>query len=304
MIVKLCEICGAEYDARHSKQRYCLECRDEAKRRRQRISHSARFPMPVPSVDYVRKDIKEAKDGTKLVIVSDLHYPFIDERTWRAVRHFIDDFQPNVMAWNGDIGDFYNISFFDKNPARGFALKDEVRELRNFLYQHRQRWPDTEHYYLKGNHEERLETYIKKNPELEGLISLEAILHLKQMEFTVLPWGGILNYLGFSITHGNKVSSLPNGTARMHAVPPGGIGGSGVVAHSHRRGMWVWTDMHGTHSFYESGCLSRLDPDYVRGTPNWQWGFMAATVYRQKLHLDQVAIYDDGFAVQGEFYKR
>jgi len=255
-------------------------------------------------VDFVRKDIASAKPGERIVIFGDHHYPFVDEVTWRAVSRFVDDFAPHIIVWDGDVGDFYELSVFDKNPNRGFRLKDEITGLRALLFKHRTRWQSAQHYYLMGNHEERWNTYLWRNPQLAGLVSLEQVLALGEMEFSVLPYGGVLNYLGFAISHGTRYSSLPNGTARMHATM---IGGSGVVEHSHRRGQWTYTDMRGAHTFYEGGCLCRLDPDYIRQRPpNWQQGFLAGVAHQNKVHLHPMAIYDDGFygAFTGEFYRR
>jgi len=300
-IVKFCEICGCEYDAYHKDQKYCEGCRQEGRRRRDR-SPDFRLP-PMTPVDFIRKTISDAPDGQRIAIVSDLHYPFHDARTWAAVERFLDNFEPDITVWNGDIADFYSISMFDKNPQRAFTFADEISELGALISPYPARWPGN-HYFIMGNHEHRLEWYLKKNPELSGLVDLDSLLHLKDRGFTLMPYGGVLDYLGFAITHGTRYSSIPNGTARMHKDM---IGGSGVVGHSHRMGQWTYTDMRGTHTFYESGCLCRLDPDYIRQRPpNWQQGFFAGIAHSGAVHLHHMAIYDDGFfgAFTGKFYSR
>jgi hypothetical protein len=299
-LVKACELCGQEYEAYRPTDKYCRGCRAEGRRRRERVKDFA-LPALCP-VSFVRKKIDKAPDGERIVIVSDLQFPFHDERTWGAVRRFVNDFQPNIIVWNGDVGDMYSISCFDKNPRRAFTFADEMIALRIFLFEHRARWASATHYFLFGNHEDRAQTYLRQHPELAGLVDLRSILQL--IDFNVVPYGGVVDYVGLAITHGTRYSSLPNGTARMHAQT---IGGSGVVGHSHRVGRWTYTDLRGTHTFYESGCLCRLDPDYIRQRPpNWQQGFIAGIVHRNKVHLHPMAIYDDGFygALTGEFYAR
>ena len=302
MLVKLCVVCGAEFDAYRPNQRYCSGCRQEGRRRRERKSGDLFALPPVSPTTFVRKSITKALDGECAVIISDLQYPFHDQKTWRAVVGFIDDFDPDLIVWNGDIGDFYSISVFDKNPKRAFNLSDELWGLERFLASYRMRWGDAKHYFILGNHEERLESFIKKTPELTGLVDLDSVLHLSAQEFNVLPYGGILEYLGFAITHGTRFSSLPNGTAKMHAQT---IGGSGVVGHSHRLGSYTYTDLRGTHTFFEGGCLCRLDPDYVKQRPpNWQQGFLYMVAHKNKAHCRLVHIYDDGFWAEGKFYGR
>jgi uncharacterized Zn ribbon protein len=38
VIVKPCDICGEEYEARASNQKYCPECKDDARRARDRVA--------------------------------------------------------------------------------------------------------------------------------------------------------------------------------------------------------------------------------------------------------------------------
>jgi hypothetical protein len=175
--------------------------------------------------------------------------------------------------------------------------------LREFLALCRKSWAFAEHYYLDGNHESRLDDALKRT-ELGRIASIESVLGLKEMDFIHLPYGGVLNYLGCAITHGTRYSSLPNGTARVHSVM---IGGSGVTGHSHRVGRWSYTDLRGSHTFYEGGCLCRLDPDWVKQRPpNWQQGFMAGVVQGGRVHWQQVTVYEDGFfgPFTERFYKR
>jgi hypothetical protein len=299
---KHCEICGREYDAYKSDQRYCENCKDEGNRRKRRV----KFELPpVEPTTFVRKRISRQPDGSKIAIISDIHYPFHDERTVYAVFKFIDDFKPDIIVWNGDTGDFYNISSFDKNPKRTFRFEDELLGIReDLLVPCAKSWSWAVQYWAFGNHEERLRVYLAKHPELAGLVNLDKILGLSELGFQVLPYGGVLDYLGFAITHGTRYSSLPNGTARIHAQM---IGGSGVVGHSHRIGQWTYTNLRGAHTFFESGCLCRLDPDWVsQRPPNWQQGFLAGVAQGNKVHLHPMVIYEEGFygAFTGRLYKR
>jgi hypothetical protein len=251
---------------------------------------------------FVRKEVKRSADDTRLVIVSDLQYPFHDQRIWAAVSRFIDDFDPNVMVWNGDIADVYSLSVFNKNPLREFNFAQETNYFKQFMTDHRERWNNAQHYYLYGNHEDRWDQHIsRRTPELAGLINFNRAIGLDDLGIHSLPYGGVLDYLGFAITHGSRVSSLPSGTARAHAIA---VGGSGVVGHSHRVGCYSFTDLRGQHAWLEQGCLCRLDPDWVKQRPtNWQHGFVIGTVYDNKLYLTQILIYAKGFVVNGEFYR-
>lgn len=56
-------------------------------------------------------------DSGKIMVVSDIHFPYEDKS---AVAAFIEEVRlrkPDVIVLNGDLLDFYKLSKFSKDPA-------------------------------------------------------------------------------------------------------------------------------------------------------------------------------------------
>lgn len=115
-------------------------------------------------------DIFQA-DGQRLLIFSDVHYPFQDDLALNAMIEFALEYKPDIFVLLGDIIDFYQISTFVKNPGKK-SVKKEIEETKKFLTELRHHFPDARIIYKTGNHEDRLEKYIfQKAKEIHDLIS-------------------------------------------------------------------------------------------------------------------------------------
>lgn len=303
-LIKLCDICGHEYEARHSKQRYCNECRDEAKRRRQRVQKLA-HPFEEPQ-EFKELHKRTAPDGYKVIIVGDLHRPFHDKKTVTAVENFWNEWKPDLEIYNGDIIDHYSISPWDKNPSRVFHLQDELDDSSAWLESRVNINPDAERILELGNHEDWLRKFLWKNAkELAGLraLKLEELLHLEEFNIKTLGYNSVFDLLGFRIEHGYKTTTskaFPVNTSRWMAIA---TGSSGLCGHTHHASVYRWTDAQGSHSYIENGCLCSMNLPYAP-FPNWQWHFTYGVVMEGRIHLAPTPIYSDGFRAEGEFYRR
>ena len=63
--------------------------------------------------------------GTALIFC-DPHIPFQDQRVIREVELFMEELQPDMIVYPGDIGDWYGASSFDKNPERANKLQIDL----------------------------------------------------------------------------------------------------------------------------------------------------------------------------------
>ncbi len=285
-------------------QRYCPEhrCKRKAENDRKRLDEADLFEEP-DIFETLR--IRSAPDGYKIIIVNDLQRPFHDQRTLTAVEHFWDDFEPDLEVYDGDIADFYTLSSFDKNPSRRFRLPDELRDTRGWLAARAEANPDARRIFIDGNHEQRLQRFLKRNPELSGLeeLTVGKLLGLEDVGAHHLDYMSVVDFLGFRIEHGYKTAqskAFPTAVARWMALA---TGSSGLCGHTHHFGIYSWTDTRGSHSYIENGCLCRFDLEYAP-FPNWQQAFTYGVVHNNKVHLFPIQIYPDGFRAEGEFYAR
>lgn len=246
--------------------------------------------------------IDSVPDGTTVVVVSDLQYPFLDEPWWNTMERFIRATKPDVLFFNGDVIDAFEISDFDKRPNRLWNLDDEERWVREML-QRVGRWAKTI-YWVDGNHEDRMRRTIWKNAEgFEHHVSdLAEALKLDELTAGFVPYRKHIEYLGFVVTHGHIVRKWSAYSARAHWEA---YQSSGCNGHTHRIGSFSRTDMHGkTQTWYELGCQCRIDMEYgTQAMRDWQHGFLVGQVWDNALHTHSVREIGGGFSVNGEHFK-
>ena len=211
----------------------------------------------------------------KTVSVSDIHAPFHDEEALQAVIDFIGQFKPRHLVLNGDILDCYTISKFEKNSDLRMSFQDELDATRDVISRLIAAAPaKCRTVYLQGNHEDRHRRLLWDNPALADLRNLQLSQLLKLRELGVkkfMRYGELHNHLGVAFTHGSIARKHGSYTARAEREEHGI---SGVSGHTHRLGVSYKTYTDRIVTWYEQGCLCDLKPGYIRGTPNWQHGFL------------------------------
>jgi hypothetical protein len=115
------------------------------------------IPSPAPS--------SRPKKWTTAVVYGDTHVPFQDPKAVGVLHGIIKDARPDVIVNVGDLVDCWQISRFDKDPARLDTLQDNIDQARIHLHQIAQLAPKARRVILEGNHENRLARAIWK---LEG----------------------------------------------------------------------------------------------------------------------------------------
>lgn len=250
----------------------------------------------------IREERKER--GLKQAIyISDVHVPFHDKKANNAVKEFIREQQPDYLIYGGDIVDFYSVSRFDKDPERKFGLQDELTQGIIYMTGMNEAAGDAKKYFLEGNHENRIRKYLSKNPELAGLdaLSVEALLNLKQLGISFVPYDKGLLLHDFLFKHGTRVNMH---TAKAE-VDLENI--SGMSGHIHRIQTYGKTDRHGHHVWHTVGHLSDVEQvDYMnQQVPNWQQGFGVVEFNSRNntYEATQVEVRNGKFQFQGKVYK-
>ena len=125
---------------------------------------------------YNQKRANEIKLGTnheQVFVLSDLHIPYQDDDTLKAVFDCLVDNQPQDIVLLGDVLDCYSISRFCKRPDRVRNLQYEIDIFYKMMRELKKHLPNTDIHYVLGNHENRLEKLVLENPGLFGLKALE-----------------------------------------------------------------------------------------------------------------------------------
>ena len=234
--------------------------------------------------------INTMKGEKKYMIIGDIHAPFQDNNAMDIVYRYMDYYKPNEVIINGDFIDFYNISRFDKNPSRKEDLQQEIITSRKILGEIREHNPEAKITLLEGNHDYRLQNFVWRNPELEGIqeLKLKNLLQLDKYDINFIGVDG--DYWKNDNGH-YKVNELliMHGDNRLNGARTSGYSGysakntmmtmqnSVAINHTHRLAMVNHTTPYGTLIGLECGCLCK-----PTGTANWQQGFVTFESYRKK----------------------
>ena len=235
----------------------------------------------------------------KFVVASDYHFPYQDENAVKQLLVFIKDYKPDCVILNGDVLDFYCLSRFDKDPERIGTLQDELNQVSKFLKDLREVCKKkTRIVYVLGNHEDRLRKYIWTHNELAGLenLQLEKLIDTKTPNVEVVKRFKLDSLL---FTHGSIVRKYSAYSANAELDKYQTSGSSG---HTHRLGSYFKSGYSGNREWHESGCMCRLDAQYLDSEPNWQQGFLVGLIednpYASK---DEFAIYPIKINSNGKF---
>lgn len=241
-----------------------------------------------------------SSDEIKIVTISDLHVPFHNMDFIKLFIEFLKDFQPDKIVLNGDIVDFYDLSHFDKNPKRVGVLQKELDVVNGILMLMRLACPSSEIIYVEGNHEDRLRKFLWKNPSISSLRDLKLERLLRFYDIGNIKLVEDFNVRGMRFTHGGVVRKYSSYSAKAEYDRHLQNGASG---HTHRLGLYNKTIEGKTYEWVETGCGSLLRPEYIKGCPDWQNGFLITHIVGDKIYNQLVKSIDNSFLAIGKLYK-
>lgn len=230
-----------------------------------------------------------------------MHIPYHDKKSIELVLKFLKSYQPEYVLLGGDMIDFYSLSKFNKDPRRALDIQKDIDKLCEFFKQLRNAVPKAIIMYFKGNHEARLRKYKwSKAPELAYLRCLtpEKLFRLEEFDIKWVEKRWKHGKVWFM--HGDKLSKHSGDTARKNRDE---YGTNCIVGHSHRTGKSNLTNLGGNFGGWESGCLCKLDPEYMEGIANWQHGLSIVTDYRGKIfYVNNIDIVKNSFIFMNKLY--
>jgi predicted phosphodiesterase len=216
----------------------------------------------------------------KLGVIGDLHIPYHDEDAIETACDKMEAEEVDSILINGDLLDFYQLSFHEKDP-RKVHFKNEIESGKQFFEYIRSRFPGIPIYFIPGNHENRFERYLRiKASELLDMdeFRLDVILHVAEYKIEYIPFRTKIVFGDFLIEHGDKIPGaggvVPARTALMRLKT------NCIINHFHKSsqssqrvyGIGEPTTIIG----YSIGCLCELAPDYME-INEWNHGFAILT---------------------------
>lgn len=222
-------------------------------------------PFKLPESRSTKREVfKLPASVKKVLLLSDIHFPYQDNDAITAALEYGKKEKVDCIFLNGDILDFYQLSFHEKDP-RKTSIPDELEMCRNFFKILRASFPTALIYYIPGNHEIRMERYLKvKAPELLDLeeFRLDVLLRVREQNINFLTHGTKVYFGKLLVEHGDKMRGTggvnPARTLflrlKRHAV----------CGHFHRTSENTAKVYDGESVVtYSTGCLCELEPGYL-----------------------------------------
>ena len=228
------------------------------------------------------------RDG-KIIVGSDIHFPYQDDLAIDCFINYCADNQPEVIVLNGDLLDFYKLSRFSKDPA-GKNPAEEIEMCRKFLKSLKVACPNSEIYYTIGNHETRLEKYVLDNaPQIACLID-NVFEIIKTEEIGIIGCASLLVNNIFIFKHGTRLGNK-SGLSAIKELEAHYL--SGATGHTHRLAKFSTRKSGRRFVWLETGCLCDLNPEYMVN-PDWEQGFGEIVFESGKLKKSKIVEIVDG----------
>lgn len=223
-------------------------------------------------------------DNGKIMVASDIHFPYEDKSAVTAFMKEVGLRKPDVIVLNGDLLDFYKLSKFSKDPT-GKNPEEEIEMCKTFLKKLRKEaGKDCKIYYTIGNHSARLRKYILDNaPMVAGLMENVFSL-LKLEESNTIGCASLLVNDCFLFKHGSRLGNK-SGLSAIKELEAHYL--SGASGHTHRLNRYSVRKAGRRFIWLETGCLCDLNPEYMID-PDWEQGFGIITFEKGKLKNAQV----------------
>jgi len=250
------------------------------------VSPVARFIRETPWQSLMPKSTAEVTEPVvisgkrKVLILSDIHFPFHDEAALMVALEHGHKQGCDTVILNGDTIENYGVSRWEPDPRRR-NLQHELQTCREGIAMIRSAFPKADIYFKFGNHDDRLEQYLKKNAPLLLDVpecSLESLLKLDELKIKVVRSKQVIKSGNLLILHGHE---LPKGLANPVCAAKrlyDRLRTTSICGHFHQHSNY--TDAIGiisagdkkVTSCWTTGCLCDLSPEYAISN-NWTHGF-------------------------------
>lgn len=231
-------------------------------------------PYKLPESD--EQDIKPYILGkySRALVISDIHLPYHSQSALTTCFDYAKKQKPDVVMINGDLLDFYMLSFWDKDPRkRNFAYElAQFKEFFNVL----KRTFKCKIVFKFGNHEFRYERFLlQKAKELIGIDEFELtnILKARAEGIDLVAQNQLIQANELTILHGHEL-----GRGFFQAVNAArGLQLRAMITalqgDVHKTSEHTETDLKSTiKTTWSTGCLCGLKPEFLPYN-KWNHGF-------------------------------
>lgn len=215
----------------------------------------------------------------EILLLSDIHMPYHAEDALRAAIMKGEADGVDCVILNGDSLDFHWLSTFDKDPTKP-KMREELEQGRWLMKALRKTFPNAQIYFKIGNHEARLEKWLRhKAPEWIGTdeFELKMLLNFAEHKIHLIESNTIIKAGNLFILHGHeyKGAGSVNPARNLYLKAKS----SAICGHFHRKSEFLTKDIgEVVHGAWTTGCLCELNPEYMPKGNDWVHGFARISV--------------------------
>ena len=255
----------------------------------------AKNPYNLPESDANEFIPYTIKGHSRGVIFGDLHFPYQSNEAITAAFTSAKKFNPDFVFLNGDVLDFYGVSYFCKDPRkRTFAA--ELKIFKDFFIV-LQKTFKCKIYFKFGNHEERYDKFLfQKAGELVGVeeFELENIIKARAEGIEVIKDKRMVVMNGLPFIHGHEfgrgVFSPVNAARGLFLQAKHSCVKGDCHTTSHHVEPNIFSKIMTT---YSHGCLCDLHPEFLPFN-KWNNGYMEIELDSngKEYEIDNKSIYN------------
>jgi len=249
------------------------------------------------------------------VIAGDEQEPYSDPHVKQSFLRMLEKVQPNIFVHLGDVMDLPTISRHKDNPEWAASVQECLNTGYATLRAYREASPDTRMIFLVGNHDERIRNELLLRAERmygiraadkpgqeeeESALSIRRLLRLDELQIEFIDPHGGYAHAQFNLSNqlGVRHGWLTGGNTAGKTLDR--LGHSIVVGHTHAQRLNQKTlySIDGTPKVLtavEAGTLSQVKGGIGYAVnPDWQQGFVTASVWEDGSFKLDLATYTDG----------
>lgn len=274
---------------------------------------------------------KALRSDARTLVAGDAQIPFHDEKAFDRFQTAVVATQPDNIVFVGDMVDLPSMSRWSQRSEWVGGTQAAIDKYHSFLAQTRANAPDAAISVVHGNHEQRMDDYVRKNAaEVLGLKRANA-----GNELAVLTLQYLVRYDDLDI---NSIDGYPNGTLWLEDnlkathgtnVAKGGSNAakylreereSTLYGHTHRQELAYRTFAQRvggvTIAAASPGCLAMVDGtvpgfhhtidaqgELVKKAEDWQQGLLVIDHNAGNHNIVPVRFAEDGFYLDGKRYE-
>ena len=226
-----------------------------------------------------KKDLTISKNR-RILVLADVHCPYHDLSALQEAIVKGQEFGADTVILLGDLMDFHRISKYPNEPDT-LSFVDECHVGSQLVFGLRESFRDADMYYIEGNHEVRLQNYVKSHAsELSGLsgLEMESLLDLHAQEVQWIQ-NGFIHCGDVTFLHGHEMRGV--GGVNPSRKLFNKMKKSSICGHLHRPESFYTRD--GAGKLLQAHVIGHLGEPSPKYHPrnDWQHGYALVEVTKK-----------------------